>query len=73
MGHRKVRHSNVPVVGTGQKKKRRKEGRRCRKYGRNKKWCEAYRASGRQERNRRRRILRHLKRYPADLSALAAL
>lgn len=32
----------------------RKTGRKNRKYGRNKQWCEAYRARGQREINKRR-------------------
>ncbi len=40
-----------------------KKGRKNRKHGRNKTWCEAYRRSGRQEKNAAKRQARHLKRY----------
>ena len=50
-----------------------KQGKKNRKWGRNENCCARYRAEGRQEKNRRRRILRHLKRYPNDRQALRAL
>lgn len=37
-----------------------------RKYGRNKDACKAYRAAGRDERNRKRRMRRHLRANPND-------
>ena len=51
--------------------KKRDKHNKNRKYGRMKKWCASYRAQCRQEINRRRRILRHLKRYPNDRAAAA--
>lgn len=39
-----------------------------RKYGRNKDACKAYRAAGRDERNRKRRMRRHLRDNPSDMS-----
>ena len=50
-----------------------KKGKKNRKWGHNKSFCAAYKASGRQEKNRARRIRRHLKNFPNDLAALAAL
>jgi len=50
-----------------------KEGKKNRKYASNKVVCARYRSEGRQEKNRKRRILRHLKKFPNDLSALKAL
>jgi hypothetical protein len=50
-----------------------KKGKKNRKHGRNKKVCEQYRREGRQEKNRKRRIRRHLKRHPDDRVALRAL
>lgn len=38
----------------------------CRKGGRNRAWCEAYRKAGTRERNKKRKILKHLKRHPND-------
>ena len=48
----------------------RKKGR---KIGRNKVKCEAYRKAGRRERNKARKIRKHLKFHPNDLAALATL
>jgi hypothetical protein len=50
-----------------------KKGKKNRKLGANQKYCDFYRAAGLQEKNRERRILRHLKKYPADKQALEAL
>jgi hypothetical protein len=50
-----------------------KQGKKNRKHGRNADCCARYRAEGRQEKNRRRRILRHLRRHPNDKEALRAI
>lgn len=50
-----------------------KSGKKNRKWGRNKAFCERYRREGRQELNRIRRIKRHLRKYPNDLQAIMAL
>lgn len=42
-----------------------KKGKKNRKYGRNKQWCEAYRARGQRERNKVRKVLKHILRYGA--------
>ena len=50
------------------KQKQKKSGGN-RKLGRNKKGCEAYRAMGTRERNKKVKMLRHIKRFPADRQA----
>lgn len=50
-----------------------KSGKKNRKWGRNENSCARYRAGGQQEKNRVRRIRRHLKRFPNDRQALRAL
>jgi hypothetical protein len=50
-----------------------KGGKKNRKWANNKEYCERYRREGRQEINRERRILRHLKKYPNDKQAEKAL
>jgi len=50
-----------------------KGGKRNRKWGSNKVYCARYRAEGTQEKNRARRIARHLKAYPNDIQAMEAL
>jgi len=50
-----------------------KKGKKNRKWGRNASYCKFYRDAGLQERNRARRIRRHLKRYPGDKQAVRAL
>lgn len=50
-----------------------KGGKKNRKWGGNKTACERYRLDGRQEKNRERRIKRHLKQHPNDLQNLEAL
>lgn len=44
-----------------------------RKYGRNIKWCTAYKAQDKRYTNKVRKINRHIKRFPADLQAPNAL
>lgn len=50
-----------------------KGGKKNRKWASNKEVCTRYRAEGRQEKNRARRIKRHLKQHPNDLQNLEAL
>jgi len=45
----------------------------CKKGGRNRKWCVAYRLAGTRERNKRRKIAKHVKRFPNDGVAERAL
>ncbi len=45
----------------------------CKKAGRNRKWCEAYRLFGQRERNKLRKVRRHVKRFPDDGVAKRAL
>ena len=47
----------------------RKGGKKCRKYGRSKAKCEKYRAAGTRERNKLRKLKKHCKRHPGDLTA----
>lgn len=42
-------------------KTKKRTGNKNRKYGRNRKWCEAYRLRGQREKNRKARWLRHLR------------
>lgn len=42
--------------------KTRKGGKKNRKHGRNKAFCERYRAEGRRERNKERKRIRHMKK-----------
>ncbi len=44
-----------------------KGGKKNRKWGRNKKFCERYRIEGRRERNKARKAIRHLKNHPLDI------
>lgn len=41
-----------------------------RKYGRNKVKCERYRASGRYETNKKRKLGRHIRKNPDDMIAI---
>jgi hypothetical protein len=50
-----------------------KGGKKNRKYGRNKKWCEAYRKVGTRLINKRKKLKRRIKRFPNDKGARAAL
>lgn len=43
------------------------------KKGRMKIWCAAYTASHTREKNKKRRLLKHLKRFPDDLVAQGAV
>lgn len=49
----------------------RKGGKR--KHGRDKDQCAAYRASDRREHNKAKKLVKHLKRFPADETAKDAL
>ncbi len=49
-----------------------KEGKKCRKYGRNEKSCTKYRATGRLEKNKARRMKRHFVRCKSRDAACAA-
>lgn len=44
-----------------------KRGKKNRKHGRNKRWCELYRQRGQRELNKARRQARHAKRHPNDV------
>lgn len=50
-----------------------KEGKKNRKYGRNKKKCEVYKKAHKHEKSHIRRLLRHLERFPEDEQAKVAL
>lgn len=43
-----------------------KGGKKNRKYGNNRAWCEAYRKRGQREINKRKKIAKHKKRFPND-------
>lgn len=45
----------------------------CKKAGRNRAWCEAYRKRGQREINKRKKIIKHMKRFPNDRVAERAL
>lgn len=44
----------------------RRKGKKNRKHGRNKKWCEAYRLRGQREKNKAKRLAKHRKAHPND-------
>ena len=48
-----------------------KGGRKNRKYGRSKAWCEAYARSGREGINRKRRLRTTLKYQPNNIALVA--
>jgi len=48
-----------------------KGGKKGRKIGRNKNFCDMYKLQGRREKNKKKRKIRHLKRHPNDLQAAA--
>lgn len=52
---------------------RAKKTKKGRKHGRNKSACQLYRGRQQRERNKARRLVRHLKKFPADNVAVAAL
>ena len=39
------------------------------KHGRSAKWCQAYRSRGQREKNKAKRLVRHLEKYPNDIKA----
>lgn len=49
-----------------------KGGRKGRKIGRNKAWCNAYRLSERRSRNKALKIARHLRHHPNNRTAVHA-
>lgn len=51
----------------------RKKGKKNRKHDRNRKWCESYRARGQREKNKVKKLLKHLNRFPDDLAAKRVL
>jgi len=46
-----------------------KKGGGSRKKSRNIEWCKTYRMFGRRELNKRKKIERHIKKFPADMQA----
>lgn len=46
--------------------KARRGGKKNRKHGRNKEFCDRYSREGRRERNKARKLTRHLKKFPSD-------
>jgi len=57
------------VVG----KKRKKQGGGAKKYDRNKPFCKRYVLEGRKAKNKRKRLNRHVRKQPKDLSAQRVL
>ncbi len=53
--------------------KKKDKGNKNRKYGRARVGCERYRREGRREKNKARKLKRHLKNQPGDRAATAAL
>ena len=54
-------------------KQKAKKGKKTRKFGRNARWCVAYRARNQRERNKVTRLRRHLNRFSKDRCANDAL
>ena len=54
-------------------KRQKDKVRGCKKAGRNRKWCEAYRMAGTRLINKRRKLARRIKRFPNDTGAKRAL
>lgn len=53
-------------------KQTQKSGKKNRKYGRNKAFCLLYRSRQQRERNKGKRLVRHLNRHPLDFSAMSS-
>ena len=51
----------------------RKKGKKTRKYDRNRKWCQSYRNRNQREKNKVKKLRRHLARYPDDKVAAKVL
>lgn len=49
------------------------EGGKSKKKDRMRKWCAAYRANGRREINKAKRLMRHIRKFPLDLNAAKML
>lgn len=47
--------------------------KKSRKHGRNKTECEVYRARGRREQNKAKKMLRHAARHPNDTGVISAI
>jgi hypothetical protein len=58
--------ANANVVQVPRSQQRQRRGKKNRKHGRNKKWCERYRARGQEAKNKAKRQARHLKRIAAS-------
>ncbi len=50
-----------------------KKTKKQRKYGRNAKYCEVYARTHRREKNKMRKLKKHLIRFPMDKTAAKAL
>ena len=50
----------------------RKKGKKNRKFDRNRIWCQAYKNRGQREKNKLRRLNKHLNRHPGDGCAIEA-
>jgi len=50
----------------------RKKGKKNRCHGRNKAWCQAYRARGQREKNKKARLKVRLEKHPNDRTARSA-
>lgn len=46
-----------------------KEGKKQRKFGRNSDYCKTYKMAGVEDKNRKRKMRRHLRRNPGDLQS----
>ena len=50
-----------------------KQGGKNRKYGRNKPWCLQYVTRRTEKKNKERRLVRHMKKFPNDLQSAEVL
>lgn len=51
----------------------RKKGKKNRGHGKNRIFCQAYMKSGQREKNKMRKLRKHLKRHPNDQVAIAVM
>jgi len=54
-------------------KQKAKKAKKQRKYGRNAAYCQYYTATNRREKNKSKKLKKHLTRFPNDKVALKAL
>ncbi len=60
-------------MSTDKVQKKARKGKKNRKWDRNRVWCEAYRRRGQREKNKAKKLRKHLSRHPDDKIAAQAL